>query len=460
MGEGNVNLPAEMGAGLLPPMAPGKLPVLGHLLAFRRSPHNFLQQNCREMGSIFSFQLFHRTFYVLNHPDFVKHVLVNNAKNYSRKSSYHFLEEILGEGLLTIEGELWRKRRRMMQPAFSKEQMRLLVGQVETSIRDFTKRYASKTGETLDLDTEMNQLTLMVLTNSIIQTELADRFVLVKQNLFLSLKYLTTNRFKALKWTTRLPSLTKYRGQKSIRLLKAIVMNIIVSRRASTATHSDLLAMVMAAKDEETGAYLTNEELLDEVMTMFVAGHDTTSVVLTWTLYLLARHPDIEAKLVAEIRAQHSPEPQTIESLMAYPYLRMVIQESMRLYPPVWSFGRKAVQADQMLGYHVPAGTSCTMPALFVHRHPDFWEQPNAFYPEHFLPEQVKAREKLAYFPFSAGQHRCIGEHYAIMEIQLALIELLNNYTVKLASATAVDPLLLVTLKPQQPIRFQFHKRP
>lgn len=442
-----------------PPQAPGAWPIIGHLLLFRKSPYNFLKDNCSRMGPIFSFRLLHRQFYVLNHPDFIKQVLVNQAKNYSRKASYHFLEEILGEGLLTIEGEVWRKRRRIMQPAFSKEQLGLLLNQVEDSILQFITRYENQKNQPLDLDHEMNHLTLTVLTNSIIKTALEQRFTEVKENLFLALNYLTTNRFKAIKWTRHLPSRTKSQGKKSIHLLKVLVLDIIVQRRASEQQESDLLAMLMAARDEETGEKLSNEVLLDEVMTMFVAGHDTTSVVLTWTLYLLAKHPEVEARLLEELQQQPIDGPLTIEKLQQYPYLKMVINESMRLYPPVWSFGRKALISNELLGYQVDAGTSCTMPALFVHRHPDFWERPNDFYPEHFSAEQQKARDKLAYFPFSAGQHRCIGEHYALMEVQIALMHLVSRYQVRLVSTEPVDPLLLVTLKPQKPILFHFLKR-
>lgn len=456
--EGNSNLTFDNKANF-PPAAPGKIPILGHLLLFRKDPYKFLQKNCLEMGPIFSFRLLNRNFYVLNHPDFIRFVLVSNAKNYSRKSSYQFLEEILGQGLLTTEGELWRKRRRLAQPAFSKDQLAKLVQQMEDSIKKFISKYTAEKKMVLDLDHEMNHLALTVLTNSIIQTELEARFYLVKENLFFSLKYLTTNRFKAIKWTKYLPGLTKYKGQKGIKILKSIILEIIESRRASVNTHADLLAMLMASKDEETGDSLTNEELLDEVMTMFVAGHDTTSVVLTWTLYLLARHPEIEEKLLKEIQANDKGAPLTIEQLMQYPYLKMIIQESMRLYPPVWSFGRKAITDDIINGYTVPLGTSCTMPALFVHRNPTFWEKPDAFYPEHFTPEKIKERDKLAYFPFSAGQHRCIGEHYAIIEIQIALIHLLKKFKISLQTQKEVTPLLLITLKPKEAIQFYFKKR-
>lgn len=456
--EGNSNLTFDIKA-IFPPVAPGKIPIFGHLFLFRKDPYKFLQKNCLEMGPIFSFRLLNRNFYVLNHPDFIRHILISNAKNYSRKSSYQFLEEILGQGLLTTEGELWRKRRRLAQPSFNKDQLTKLVQQIEDSIGKFIGRYTTENKVVLDLDHEMNHLTLTVLTNSIIQTELEDRFYLVKENLLISLKYLTTNRFKAIKWTKHLPSIIKYKGQKGINVLKRIVLEIIQSRRASTTTHADLLAMLMAAKDEETGESLTNEELLDEVMTMFVAGHDTTSVVLTWTLYLLARHPEIEEKLQIEILANDKSTPLTMEHLMEYPYLKMIIQESMRLYPPVWSFGRKAITDDIVNGYAFPSGTSCTMPALFVHRNPSFWEKPNEFYPEHFTPEKIKERDKLAYFPFSAGQHRCIGEHYAIIEIQIALIHLLRKFKISLQTQKEVTPLLLITLKPKEVIQFYFTKR-
>ena len=443
----------------IPPVAKGSIPLFGHLFAFRKDPFTFLNENCKTMGPVFSFKLMSRNFYVLNHPDLVKHVLVTNAKNYSRKRSYQFLEEMLGRGLLTTEGEEWRKKRRIAQPAFYKDQLEHLLQQMEVSIEKYLEALHNRSNDIIDLDIEMNHLTLSVLSNSIIQSDLESRISLVKVSLRDALKYLTQKRFSAFKWLQHFPGNTKSEGRQGIKTLKSIVMEIIEDRRNSNIIHKDLLSMLMASTDDETKERLSNQELLDEVMTMFIAGHDTTAVVLTWAFHLIGRHPEIEEKMVKEIRENSNSDTLTMNELRNFPYIKMVIQEVMRLYPPVWTFGRRAINDDNNNGYYVPANTFCTMPALFVHRNPEFWEKPDEFYPEHFMPEKVKERNKHAYFPFSAGQHFCIGEHYAQMEIQLVLIHILKKYKVRLLSDQPVGMQLLITLKPASNIFAKLEKR-
>ncbi len=443
----------------LPPVAKGAIPLVGHLFKFKGDTYRFLGENCKTMGPVFSFKLLSRNFYVLNHPDFIKHVLVSNAKNYTRKKSYQFLEEMLGQGLLTTEGEEWRRKRRIAQPAFYKDQLERLLHQMEVSINKFTDNWENRAPARIDLDTEMNHLALSILSSSIIQADLEHQIPLVKKHLLDALTHLSNKRFRAIKWLNYLPGKTKSDGEKGIQALKSIVSEIIASRRKSTEEHTDLLSMFMSSTDEETGEKLSDQELLDEVMTMFVAGHDTTSVVLTWAFCLIAQHPDIEEKVVKEINDNFKEDFLSMSELRNFPYTKMLIQEVMRLYPPVWSFGRKAIADDEINGYHVPANTFCTMPAIFVHRNPEFWEKPNDFYPEHFLPEKVKARHKHAYFPFSAGQHLCIGEHYALMEIQLVLIHLLKKYKITLESDQPIEMQLLITLKPKDIVYAHFEKR-
>ncbi len=443
----------------LPPPAPGAIPVLGHIIDFKTNTLNFFEKNCKTMGPIYSFRLMKRNFYVLNHPDFIKHVLVTNAKNYDRKISYSFLEEMLGQGLLTTEGEEWKKRRRMAQPAFHKEQLEKLLVQMEVSIKTCINRLEQKASDKIDLYSEMNHFAIYVLSNSIIHTNLESKEQLVEQSLLDALTYLAKKRFSPFKVINNLPSKIKRKGKKGIAELKKIVFDIIKARRNSAEFHADLLSMLMAATDEETNAKLTDIELRDEVMTMFIAGHDTTAVALTWAIYLISKHPEVEEKIVKEIKENFKGESLTMADLRNFQYTRMVIQEVMRLYPPVWTFGRKTLKDDEVNGYYFPANTYLTMPSLFVHRNPEFWEKPDDFYPEHFLPEKVKERNKHAYYPFSAGQHLCIGEHYAIMEIQLVLINLLQKYTVKLETKGPVGLQMLVTLKPKETIFVRFEKR-
>lgn len=442
-----------------PPLISGGRRFLGHFLPFRKNPYLFFQKHCKEHAGIFMFTLIGRPFIVLNHPEAIKHVLVSKAKNYSRKSSYQFLEELLGEGLLTTEGDDWRKKRRLSQPTFSKEQMEGLIGLLESTTTDFIQQW-SKKQTNLNLDEEMNQVALALLTNSVIQSEMNDQtFKLVKDHLETALFYLTKNRFNPFKWQKKLPSLTRKKGKKSINILKDLIKDIVDHRSQSNQTHTDLLAMLISAVDTETGSKLNNIELMDEVMTMFVAGHDTTSVVLTWTIFLLGKHPEIQQKLLNEIDENHHDKPISSEYLKNFTYLKMVINESMRLYPPVWAFGRKSVQEDEIMGYHIPKGVNCNIPVMFMHRNSRYWEKPNEFYPEHFLEDAVKQRDKFAFIPFSGGEHRCIGEYFALMEVQIVLIHLLRKFKISVSNEQNTDLNLLVTIKPKHKIHISLSNR-
>jgi len=439
------------------PMASGALPVIGHYFSFRKSPFLFFQKHTSEQKDLFWFDLFGRKFLVLNHPDAIKHVLINKAKNYTRKPNYQFLEELLGEGLLTTEGEIWKQKRRLAQPFFNKEQMDGLFGIIENSVVTFWKE--KKENQPLDLEEEMSHLALSMLTDSILQAEMDFHFDEIKKHLHFASKHLTTKRFKAFNWQKKLPTKIRKQGLASIEILKEIVAQIIENREKSEHLHHDLLAMYLSTADAETGKKLNAEEILDEVMTMFVAGHETTSVVLTWTLVLLHQHPEIFEKVKSEIDDNFREQPLNGEELKNFPYLKMCIQESMRLYPPVWGFGRKALEEDEIMGIPIPKGGNVNIPVLFLHRNSSYWEKPLTFYPEHFHEEAVKNRDKLAYIPFSAGQHRCIGEYFSLVEVQIALIQLIKNYHFKIELPQNLDLELLVTIKPQFPISFQLTPR-
>ena len=435
------------------PIASGKKPVLGHFLAFRKNPFAFFQKHTTEQKDLFWFDLLGRKILVLNHPEAVKHVLINKAKIYSRKPTYHFLVELLGEGLLTTEGDIWKQKRRLAQPFFTKEQMDGLFGIMEHSAKTFWDEFQPH--QTFNLEEEMNHLALVMLTDSILQAEMDFHFHDIKEHLHIALEYLTKNRFNAFKWQKKLPSKIKTKGRKSISELKKIVGQIIEHRKESTHEHHDLLAMYMSTSDAETGKTLQADEILDEVMTMFVAGHDTTSVVLTWTLVLLHQYPESLQKVRQEIDENYHGQPLNNEELKKFTYLKMCINESMRLYPPVWSYGRKSMEDDEIMGIPVPQGHNVNIPVLFLHRNPQYWERPTEFYPEHFEEEAVKQRDKLAYIPFSAGQHRCIGEYFALVEVQMALIHLIKNYDFRITLPPKIELDLLVTIKPKYPISFE-----
>ena len=447
-----------MNSSQIPPLAPGALPLFGHLFQFKRNPLPFFAAHANQMGQLYRIKLLHKEYLVVNHPDAIRHILVNNVKNYSRRKSYAFLQELLGDGLLTSEGEPWRKQRRLSQPAFSKEQLHGLITQMDVSIQDYLKENWN-TNSFVDLEKSMNVLTLKILTQSILYSPTQSYFEKVQFDLHDALQYMTSSRFNALKILSKLPSKKKTKGKAAIKNVKTLVAKIISDRaNPHSEKFNDLLEMLMSTKDEETGESLGQDALLDEVMTMFVAGHDTTAAALTWIIYLLNKNPKALDRMKEELNVNWDGKVVTFETLNSLPYMKMVIQEALRLLPPVWAFGRKAKEDDVILNYQIKKGNSLNIPIYAIHRHPDFWEHPNEFYPEHFLPEAVKQRDKFAYMPFSLGQHRCIGEYFAIMEIQMVLMRIYKNFKIELTTQEPMEFIPLVTLKPKHAIQVQINK--
>jgi cytochrome P450 len=447
-----------MNSSQIPPLAPGAKPLIGHLFQFKGNPLAFFAAHAIQMGQLYRIKLLHKEYIVVNHPDAIRHILVNNVKKYSRRKSYAFLQELLGDGLLTSEGEPWRKQRRLSQPAFSKEQLHGLITQMDQSIQDYLKENWN-TNSSIDLEKSMNVLTLQILTQSILYSPTQSYFEKVQFDLHDALQYMTSSRFNALKILSKLPSKKKSKGKAAIKNVKALVAKIIADRaNPHSEKFNDLLEMLMSTKDEETGESLGQDALLDEVMTMFVAGHDTTAAALTWIIYLLNKNPKALNQMKEELNLNWDGKVVTFETLNALPYMKMVIQEALRLLPPVWAFGRKSKEDDVILSYQIGKGDSLNIPIYAIHRHPDFWEHPDEFYPEHFLPEAVKQRDKFAYMPFSLGQHRCIGEYFAIMEIQMVLMRIYKNFNIELTAQEPMEFIPLVTLKPKHAIQLQINK--
>jgi|TARA_B110000261_G_scaffold156948_1_gene191411 cytochrome P450 len=442
----------------LTPVAKSSNPILHNLKDLKDDTFNFFEKNCSELGRMFIFRVVNRQFFVLNHPDYLKHVLVDNITNYSRKKTYSILAEMLGTGLITSEGEVWRQRRRIAQPAFSKDNLNSLIKDIDSTVTNYWELHKSSKTEKIELDSSMNSLALNMLCTSIIKTDLNDRSEQIRQNLNDAFKYISNKRFRAIK-SINIPTPTKIKGRKAIAELKQTILSIIENRRSSEANYHDLLSMLMGAVDEEKNTSLTNDELLDEVMTLFVAGHDTTAVVLNWAFYFISKHPEVQNKILEEINSKDKLDDLTLQDIMGFEYTRMVVLETMRLRPPVWAFGRKTIEKDVIDGFEIPANTSVNLPTMFIHRNSEFWEKPEAFYPEHFSTENVKKRPKYAYLPFGGGQRKCIGEHYAMMEMILTIIRSVREYEFSLVTNEDPGLILSITIKPKKKIWVNIKKR-
>jgi cytochrome P450 len=432
----------------LPP-GPRGWPVLGMLPAVRRDPIGVFTSAARTFGDVTYFKIGPRRGFLITNPDDVRHVLQDNARNYHKSPLYEKLRMFLGNGLLTSEDEFWLRQRRIAQPAFHRQRMMALAGVMAEAARDAAARWEplAAAGKPVDVDEEMMRLTRTVVVRALLGADLGpftstidDAWTIINQHIGES--------FWALGPDT-LPT-PKYRRFKAARsVLRGAVDHVIAERRRNLSEGADLLSMLMSARDEETGETMSDEQLRVEVTTFLLAGQETTSLALTWTWYLLSQHPAVRERLEAEIDAVLDGRPPGYSDLANLPYLRMVVDESMRLYPPAWGFSRQALADDALGGFRLPRGWLAFVIPYVLHRLPAYWQDPDVFDPERFLPERSADRPKFAFIPFGAGPRRCIGDQFALIETQLSVATFAQLYRLHLQPGHKADPWPLITLRPR-----------
>jgi len=386
-------------------------------------------------------------------PDGVGHVLQERHAIYHKDNAdYRLLKPVLGEGLVTSNGELWLRQRRLMQPAFHRERVAAFASlMTDNTVRMLTRWHqAAQQRVPVDVATEMMTLTLQIATSALFGVEGTTLAEVVRES------FTTVNRhvietfaapWKMLPVLRALPTPGNRRASAAQRRLDAVVRSIIAERRQRPGAGGDLLALLLEAHDEAGG--MSDQQLRDEVMTMLVAGHETTSNALAWTFYLLSRNPTVAEKLRAELDRSLAGRVPTVEDLPRLAYPQMVIEEAMRLYPPVWTLSRTPREKDTIGGYHIPAGAVVVISPYITHRHPDVWEDPERFDPERFTPERTSVRPRFAYFPFAGGPRQCIGNGFAMMEAQLVLTTVAQRFHLDLVDGNDVTPEPLVTLRPR-----------
>jgi cytochrome P450 len=417
----------------------------------RRDPLAFVSALARDYGDVVCLGMGPVRAYFLYHPDGVKHLLQDNNQNYVKGELIGRVKVLIGEGLFTSEGDFWRRQRRLAQPAFHRER---LVGFAATMVRRTGERLAhwetaAQHGEPIDVATEMNALALTIVGETLFGRDLSGEAAAAGLALRVALE---TTAHRAMSYVAPpvwVPT-PRYRAfRRAVRTLDALVYELIDTRRRAGESGADLLGMMMAARDEETGQGMSRRQLRDEVMTFLLAGHETTAAALAWTWYLLARHPEIAEEARAEVLAVLGDRLPTVEALPQIPLSRMVVEEAMRLYPPVWGIGRQAIGADRIGGYDIPAGAIVNVSPWVTHRHPACWEDPERFDPERFRPGAQRTRPRFAYFPFSGGPRLCIGEAFALMEAQIIVAMTLQRYRLTLVDTRPAEPEPTLTIRPR-----------
>lgn len=430
--------------------------VLGHLMEFRANPIRFLERMAREHGDLVHFRLGPQQTYLLSNPDHIRDVLVTNQRNFTKSLVLQRMKTLLGEGLLTSEGEFHLRQRRLAQPAFHRDR---LAGYAKV-MTEFALRTREgwKEGETIDVDAAMMRLTLGIVAKTLFSTGVeseADEIGAALTVIMHLFRVLLLPGAKILHW---LPTPVGLRYQKARRRLDQTIYKMIAERRKTGEDHGDLLSMLLMARDEDGGG-MDDKQVRDEAMTLFLAGHETTANALTWTLYLLSQNPDCERKMHEEIDRVLGGRTPAFEDLPQLRYTEMVMAESMRIFPPVWSVGRMAKADYPIDGCTIPAGSILLMSTWVVHHHPKLYPDPLRFDPERWTPEAKEARPKFAYFPFGGGSRVCIGERFAWMEGVLVLAAMAQRWKLRLAPGHPVEPLPLITLRPKFGMKMRVEAR-
>ena len=441
------------------PPGPKRRLFSGSFLAFRRDALKFLQRLADEYGDISNFRIGPQNVFFLNHPDYVKDVLVTHHQNFIKGRALQRTKRLLGEGLLTSEGEFHRRQRRLAQPAFHRQR----VASYGAVMTDYGARTVERwhDGETLDISHEMMRLTLAIVGKTLFDADVESEAQEIGQALTDVMNLFDVLLLPFSEYLDKLPLPQTRRFHRAKDRLDATVYRMIEERRRSGKDRGDLLSMLLIAQDEEANTgQMTDEQVRDEALTIFLAGHETTSNALTWTWYLLSQHPEVETKLHEEIDAVLGSRLQpTTDDLPRLRYTEMVLAESMRLYPPAWALGRLAINDYEVSGYVVPAGSLILMSQYVMHRDPRYFPDPTRFDPERWTPAARESRPQYSYFPFGGGPRRCIGEGFAWMEGILLIATIARHWRLRLIPDHPVELQPVITLRPKHGMRMSLVRR-
>lgn len=435
------------------------------LLAYRRGRIGFLQNLAQRYGDICYFALGPQQAYLLNHPDFIKEVLVTNSHNFIKGSALQRSKQLLGEGLLTSEDEFHRRQRRLAQPAFHRSR----IESYATVMTEYTARTIANwhDGQTLDLAEEMMALTLAIVGKTLFDADIESEAGEVGEAITGMLEATDTSSVSSIVMDvlkqlpvarSRSGAKAKAKFESAKAKLDALIYRLIDDRRRS-GDRGDLLSMLLLAQDEDDGGRMSDTQLRDEAMTIFMTGHETTAVTLAWTFYLLSQNQQAEAKLHAEIDDVLGGRVPSMADVSRLPYTEMVLSESMRLYPPAWALQRTARNDFEIGGYVIPKGSQVLMSQYVMHHDPRYFPEPERFDPERWTQPARDSRPQFSYFPFGGGVRRCIGDGFAMMEATLLLTALAQQWQMKLAPNHKVALQPVMSLRPKYGMRMVLKSR-
>jgi cytochrome P450 len=440
----------------MPPLVKG-YPLVGSFFDVMRDPFNFLTRVVREYGDVARVRIGPLQFYVLAHPADVEYVFRGNHRNFIKDvGTRKLLSAVLGQGLVTSDGELWRRQRRLAQPAFQQE----AIQKYSTVMVEYAGRMLERwqPGQTRDVHADMMGLTLEIVAQTLFSASVGDKAVRVGKALDALMKY-WAGPGGIISWWKYLPTPGAFRFRRAVRELDAVILETVAQRRAGGTEHEDLLARFLNARDED-GSRMSDKQLRDEMVTLLLAGHETTAAALSFCFYLLALHPEVDARLAAELDEVLGGKLPTVEDLPRLRYTESVVKEAMRIYPPVPSVGREALADCEIGGYHVPKGAQIALIQWVTQRDPRwFGEDAEKFRPERWDNDLARRIPRCAYFPFADGPRGCIGNHFAMMEAVLILATAASRYRLTLVPGYRLRLLPSVTLRPRGGIQMDVHAR-
>lgn len=423
--------------------------------AFLHEPLTFQTEARQRFGDVFRFRLGPVLLHFLYHPDHVRHVLAEHPKNYLRGFQYRLMAKLFGQSLTVSEGPFWLRQRRLAQPAFHRQRLADYAQVMVDAASGLVSRWhaAGPEATTIEARREMSRVTLAITSRTLFDRDAsrdADEFGEAFAVLGEYFEYRFANPISAPPvWV---PTATNRRFKNAVAALKQVVAEIVRQRRREGTDRGDLLSMLIRARDDETGESMTDDQLRSEALNFLLAGYETTATALTWALYLLAAHPAIRQRVREEINAVIGDRLPTAADAQRLSLTRAVLLETLRLYPPVWIMPRQAVARDEISGYRIPARSMVMLCPYITHRHPDFWDSPEEFDPGRFSEERMAERHKGAYFPFLSGPHQCIGNEFAMLEMQIVVARVLQEFDVTTSSGQDVRPVAKLGLWPNQPV--------
>ena len=398
--------------------------------------------------------------WVVNHPDLIRPVLTQDYRHFSKNTiHYRMLRQVMGNGLVTNDGPDWVRQRRLIQPAFASRRLARFDDTINALTSSLLGRWEERDStEAVWIDREMSELTFDVVGETLFGRDIKEHAREMGE--ILDVVNLSSNSLRSiLTLYPRIPTRYNLKWKRAMKRLDAIVYGLMGERGRNGNGGNDLLGRLFAARDEETGEGMDDRQVRDEAVTLILAGHETSAMALSWTLYLLATNPDIEDRLVEHLEANLHGEPARTEDLTRLPYLKQVVQEAMRIYPPVWGYVRRAERETQLGDYVLPANSWVGVVTYSLHRHPEFWPDPERFDPERFAPENAQERNFFAYLPFAAGPRTCIGAGMAMLETQLILAQLVPRFRMRVVPDHPIETEALVTLKPRHGIPVTLSRR-